>query len=470
MPDSARRALAVAAASLILVATLAVKVERVAALHSVMGDFRAFYCSARVMMAGADPYAAQPLARCEMEPAPLPLFTAKPDVVLPAPLPGYLIAAFTPFALLPFAVASAAWALLLLAATAAAVFLLWRLRLGSPLTLLVALAMPVFAISVVAGEIPPIALLGVALAAWGADRNRPAAVGLGILLALAEPQLGLACALAALALSRRLVVPVLTALGATLALSLLALGVKGNVEYLATVLPLHIAAELPSVQQYSLSWVLNRLTVPDAAAILLGRLSYVAMLGLGIWFARSRTAREAPAAAILAAPAFAVVGGPFVHLDHIALALPAALWLSSRRVPASIPQLVAVIALAVPLLFVLTAPTMILMVPFVAGWIGSASGRGMTMGLRAAAAATVAVALVAFVIDKTGTGVQPMLTQPAVASRLAQESWGELIRRTNVMTAWSIWLVKLPTWYGVVVTAAYCVLSNYRRGRAASSG
>ncbi|MDE2571774.1 MAG: DUF2029 domain-containing protein [bacterium] len=452
----------------VLAAALGIMVHRVAGLHVMMGDFRAFYCAAQVRLQGGDPYEAEPLARCEAVPAPAAVYTAKPGETLPAPLPGYLIAAFVPLALLPFGAAIVVWAIALAAATAGGVYLLHRLRVGSLPTLIIALAIPLCAVSFSVGELPPIAFAGIALAAWGAGRACPPAVGIGIALAMAEPQLGVACALAALLLSRRFVAPVVAVSVALLLLSIVTLGVKENVEYVVTVLPLHLAAEIPTVQQYSLTWVLHGLGVADGPALLLGRLSYVAMLALAAWFARSRTARRAPAAAVLAAPAFAVVGGPFVHLDHIALALPAALWLSSQHTRASLAQLAATVALAVPLLFVLATTALILIVPCVAGWVVASYGRDRAIGLRSAAVATVLVVLAGLTVLRTGTGLESSVLHPvAGASIFAQESWAEYIRRHNVMTGWVIWLLKMPTWYGLLATAALCVLSNFRREAAA---
>ena len=63
-----------------------------------------------------------------------------------------------------------------------------------------------------------------------------------------------------------------------------------------------------------------------AAAEALGTLDYVAMVVLGIWAAAQTAARwRQPAVIALLPPAFAVLGGPFVHEHHLAMAIPMAL-------------------------------------------------------------------------------------------------------------------------------------------------
>src|SRR5579883_636545 len=61
-----------------------------------MGDFRAFYCAARVAAHRADPYLTEPLRSCEVAIGTTPFFRKNPGVTIPAPLPGYAIAALMP--------------------------------------------------------------------------------------------------------------------------------------------------------------------------------------------------------------------------------------------------------------------------------------------------------------------------------------------------------------------------------------
>ncbi|MGB6953399.1 MAG: hypothetical protein WBE15_15780, partial [Candidatus Cybelea sp.] len=90
------------------------------------GDFRAFYCAARVASQGADPYQTQPLGGCERSVGSDAFFRKNPGVTIPAPLPGYAIAALIPLAQLPYAIAVACWLGLLLLAWLACVLTLAR--------------------------------------------------------------------------------------------------------------------------------------------------------------------------------------------------------------------------------------------------------------------------------------------------------------------------------------------------------
>ena len=396
-----------------------------------MGDFKAFYCSAKVTLAREDPYSAAPLARCEAIGAPAPLFVTNFPQVLPAPLPGYAIAAFVPFALLPFPAACVAWLVALLAATIAAIMLLSRTGLGDPWDLAIALTLLVVATSFPMGELPPVALFGIALCAWAVKHDRVWLVGIGIALSLFEPQIGAAVALCAIALGRRFAVAAVAALLALGVLSIAAVGIAGDLEYLRVVVPAHVLAELPSVLQYSLSWALFRLGMAPPLAMLLGRLSWVAMLCVSVWFARSPLARRRPEAALLAAPAFAVVS-------------ERAQWLRTA----------ALIALCVPLLYVFSIIRLAAMLPLFAAWLGGAYGRSAIAGLRAALAAIVIAAGIAAIAVAAGTGSAAIAPLQTLPSTLPQASWSAFVAAHYAMTGWSVWLVKAPMCFGILATAA----------------
>ena len=461
------------AAAAILIAAFVITASAAAQAHghSWMGDFRAFYCAAHVRLAGLDPYAAQPLRACESQPVPPPLFIPSSGVTLPAPVPGYLVAAFMPLALLPFVPAAALWALILIAAFTGTLLLLRSLGIGDGWTLLVALSIPVMAVSLPIGELPPVALFGVALAAWAALRDRPALLGLGVALTLFEPSIGLAVAIAAAALSRRFALAAGITLGALFVLSLATLGIAGNIAYVRDVLPAHELSELPAVVQYSLSWVLDRAGVANGPALFLGHLSWIAMLGVTFVVARSSFARKHPDFAILAAPAFAVVGGPYLHLDHIALALPVALWLCARQKGSFGWVLAGAICLAVPLLYIFVMTPIfggvmtsaVIAVPLVAGWIAAAYTGRTIDGIRTAAGAVVYTLLVGLILEKTGAGASSLTHVHGISTALAQSSWSAYVRTNFIFHAWTIWPVKAPTWFGIVATATGCCITALRR-------
>jgi hypothetical protein len=429
-----------------------------------MGDFKAFYCAGYTLAHHQNPYAAVPLSQCEALAAPKPLFVAQRGQILPAPLPGYAIAAFVPFSILPFPAASALWLLLLIAATAGAIALFQRASIASADLLGVTLALILVAVCFPVGELPPIALLGVALATWSASHyGRPWMTVCGIALAFCEPQVGAALFVTALALGRRFALPTLAAVSFLAVVSLLAVGVGGNIEYLRIVVPAHVASELPSVLQYSLSAVFYQLGVPASGAIMAGRLSWFVMLGVAFIFARSKHVRSRPKLAFLAVPAFVAVGGPFLHLDHIALAIPAALWVASN---AEIPvwfRVGVVAALALPVLYVFSIIQLAVLVPFIAAWIGREISKEPIGGLRTVVVVVVTMLALGILSIFTGTGSIQALPATAIPKSIAQASWARYIADQHVMTSWSVWLVKAPIWCGILATAG--AILKMARGR-----
>lgn len=431
-----------------------------------MGDFKSFYCSARVLLEREDPYATAPLSRCESEDAPAPLFVTKPGEVLPAPLPGYVVAAFVPFALVPFAVACAVWLLLSIAAIAAGAILFERAGIAGAWTVAVGLALLFAADCLPVGELPPIAFAGVALAVWGTRERRSWPIAFGVALAFTEPQIGIALFVAACAVGRSTAFPALGAVVVLAVVSLLTMGVAGNLEYVRVVLPAHLLSELPSVLQYSLSWMLYRIGLSASSAILAGRLCWVLMLCVTVAFARTAFARARPEIALLAAPAFAVVGGPFLHLDHIALAVPAALWLA-RQHPSPL-RIGALLGLTVPVLYVFSIIALFALVPFVAGWLATSACRATIAGLRAALCAIVVLAIIGAISVHAGTGsLQIPPVQPLPAT-LPQAAWAAYVGKHFVMNGWAIWLVKAPMWLAILATASGFVRLGGARVRTAA--
>ncbi len=132
-----------------------------------LGDFRAFYCGGSTLLHGANPYTAGPLLHCEQVRQPFGLHTARDQVDLPAPFPGYALALFAIFALLPYPIAAAAWFVVLLACTALACAFTARLTERPPYAVLTLLAVA-FSVAVIPyGELAPVifaALTGGALA------------------------------------------------------------------------------------------------------------------------------------------------------------------------------------------------------------------------------------------------------------------------------------------------------------------
>lgn len=428
-----------------------------------MGDFKTFYCAAQVAYERGNPYDSAPLGRCELLPAPRPLYVPKPGLVLPAPLPGYAIAAFVPFALMPFLPAAVLWFLVLSVATLVSILLLVRIGAGDAWTIGVALAIPLIAISFVLGQVVPVALLGVVLTAFAVQREASPAtsamVVAGIALAFAEPQAGVAVAIACALLGRRHALAVAVAVGLLAAVSLVSIGFHANLVYLREVVPAQLAAELPVYFQYSTSWIAAHLGMGASHAVDLGRLQWLAMLGITAAIARSAFAKRHPEGAVLAASALAVAGGPYLHLQHVALALPAALWLARNRQRESKLATVAVIALALPLLqFFLIAgrtPAALALALYlaVALWLGIVYGGGLRGGLVSCAATACAILIAATAFAITGFGFGPSAPTQAIASQMAQASWAHFAALHYAASSPAVWIVKAPTWLGLGAAA-----------------
>jgi Glycosyltransferase family 87 len=434
-------------------------------ITATLGDFRAFYCAGSVAAQQLDPYAAAPLETCEAKLGLRSLFSGSAARVLPAPLPGYLVAFFKIFALMPFGIAAIVWTLLLVAAVSFAIVLLAGTGWMRADVFLAASSISVICVSVIPGELVPVALLGIALAAWGVARDRLPAVAFGVLLTMAEPQVGLVLGLALSVMRARYALVTLVAFASLGAASLLALGFEQNVRYIAVVLPEHVRAELPAGFQYSLSWIGLRSGMSDGAALALGHASYVVMALAAVtvaWFMRERTNRVV---AVLAAPALAVCGGPFLHLDHIALAIPASLALVAAGNPAlRNAQTAASICLALPLAYIFANVELLIALPLVAGWIYFGLGGTVVMSVRVAAAATLYALFFAIISAHVGMDAHEAAAHLALPSGLASTPWADYVR-AHAPTSWLAWAVKLTTWFSLAATAVSAVALALQRKR-----
>jgi hypothetical protein len=440
-----------------------------------MGDFKTFYCAAKVTREEENPYEAAPLGRCELVPEPRPLYVPKPGLVLPAPLPGYAVAAFLPLTFVPFPMAAFLWFLVLSVATLASILLLSRIGSGDAWTIGVAFALPVIAISFVLGQVVPIAVFGVILTAYAARREPSLVstilVGLGIVFSFAEPQAGVAVAFACALLDRRFAAAAGAAVAILALVAVATLGVRENLIYLREVLPAQLFAELPAYFQYSLSWAAVHLGMPASQAVMVGRLQWLTMLGVAATIARSGFAKQHPDGVVLAASALAVTGGPYAHLQHIALALPAALWIASLGLRNSRVATMAIVFLSLPMLqfFLMvgrTSPVLILAMFLVAGtWLGSVYGNGIRSGLIACAAIVCIILVNTVAFAMTGFGLPSTVPMPVIAPDIPEASWAHFVATHYAAVSPAVWLVKIPTWFGLVATAGSLVVAAWGYGK-----
>ena len=278
-----------AAILLASLAALAAQTAVVTRTGFLMGDFRAFYCAARVTSQGANPYLAQPLRTCEIGIGRNLFFQRNPGVTIPAPLPGYALAALVPLGALPFVIAATLWTMLLLCACAACIATLARFAAIEWQVALAVFALSLCTISLPFGEVVPLALACICTAAYFAWRNRWRTAALFAAGAMIEPHLGLpvCLALAVWAPATRLTLAL--ALGVLAIVSLAVLGPATNFEYFTSVLPAHALSEAARDTQYSLTAVLFSLGAPQSVALRAGLALVRRDAGAGN--ARCRTAR-----------------------------------------------------------------------------------------------------------------------------------------------------------------------------------
>ena len=344
-------------------------------------DFDAFYCAARVLSTGADPYRFEPLHSCEAANLPLPL-----RVVIPSPLPPYAIAVLAPISRIPFPQANLLWLLVLIAS---AVFLAWSIveLTALPYWLVgacVATALLLEPITNGAMAPLPIALLCGAAVAFVRSRWTLAAIALG--LSCLQPHLAFPPILAAFVLVPQMRSRIAIVGIALTSISLIVGQWALNLEYVMAVLPAHAASELGSFNQYSLSAILHLMGFSDRASMVLGSAQYMIFSLLGVALARSLQ-RELPGSIVLAPLTCAVTGGTFIHWEEISGALPFAFLLAANLGSATAWTSVALIA--IPLGYLLNygyslaaglVASVVLIYRRDIGWIG-AVGFGLIVSL-----------------------------------------------------------------------------------------
>ncbi|MBD5632971.1 MAG: DUF2029 domain-containing protein, partial [Candidatus Eremiobacteraeota bacterium] len=246
-------------------------------------DFLAFYCGGKILAERRDPYRVEPLRSCEASALAESHLLMRPHFVVPAPLPPYALAFFSPFAAVSFRTACCAFLALSFVAVGAGIALVLRLsRIALPfvaLALLVALGLG----SLFIGQIVPLVLVALCASALALRSGRPRLAAGCALVTMLEPHMGLAVLLGLVVLERRARVPVALGVAALAALSLAAGGFSLNVAYLSQVLPAHARSEVANFNaQYSLTALLYARGAASDTALRAGEASYLAMLAFGL--------------------------------------------------------------------------------------------------------------------------------------------------------------------------------------------
>jgi hypothetical protein len=315
-------------------------------------DFRAFYCAGAAVAAGRDPYRVEPLRGCERATVASAGLTMDPRRVLPAPLPPYALLGFAAVSALPYRIASEAWFASILVALSVAICVVAVLARLRPLPVAAAFFASLGTTSLAYGQVVPLAVAGLAVAALSARHGNRWGIAAGCAVAAVEPHLALP-AWIGLALAVPPARAPLALTGAALAAASLLAGPAVNLEYVAAVLPEHARSEVAAFGgQYSLTSLLWAWGVPPTAALAAGAVSYAVMLAAGVLVGRAAVARTGdPAFAVTVPVAAALLGGPFLHDHQLAAAIPLGLMLAGRlrvRGRAWTAAVAAVCLLAIP--------------------------------------------------------------------------------------------------------------------------
>jgi hypothetical protein len=432
-------------------------------------DFHAFYCASRAAVHGQNPYLISAIHLCEYARAPLGLYHVPKTLTVPAPLPAYALAMFVPIALLPYPAAAVLWIGALVAATFVCGWALGSL-LNRPTHTAVWAFLPGFLLMAIPyGEVVPIVIAALLCMALALRRERWSVAAFCGAVALIEPHIGLP-ALAGVFVAMRPMRGRLIAAAVALGLLDLLFGGPGTaLRYFTEVLPAHAQSEIGNAYQYSMTWALDALRFSDRAALLGGEISYIVMCALGIFAGFVLTVRHRDRAfAVLMPPAFAVLGGAFVHYTQIMVAIPAALLAyeyADRRMR--------VFAGAVALLLVIPWPQCLTQRPSIALFVAVVALLAVTVlrwSTREGVWAALAVVAIwaAIIVTSAHYGPQPSgIAHPVAPRDLAESSWEMDVRLhlASIGVLW--WIVKTPTWLGLIALSFGGLTALERRARMA---
>ena len=425
-------------------------------------DSHAYYCAATAQRVGANPYLASSLATCERD-VPRGFYRPPENVTVPAPYPPYVLALMAPLTFLPFAPAAVVWWVVLALALLLTACALARIT-GQPwLVGWASIVLSAGLTSFSSGNVMPIALAALALAALAVVRTRPVLASVSVAIAMIEPHVALPAAIGLFIGYPPGRVSLAIALSALAAFSLASAGLLQNLSYVVTVVPAHALSEVSRDNQYSLSSVIAAFGARETAAAFLGSVSYAIVTGLGT-FAALRMARRLnePALIVLVPPAISLLGGSFVHTVEIAAAVPAALLLYLRAPVYRTWIFAALILLAVPWMMA-TSLTLTLASAFPVAYLTYVLWRHDRTTAVAAAVGAFALTLGLFTLAAQPVHHSAIAhAYPPIDPRLAEASWRALVLG-NTTNRPAMWLLRLPTWIGLLALAIPALMLARRK-------
>ncbi|GAC1405385.1 MAG: hypothetical protein NVSMB64_10150 [Candidatus Velthaea sp.] len=420
-------------------------------------DFLAFWCGAKAVLAGANPYLNQPLHACELTHAPA-FFLQYPNVTVPAPLPPYALALFAPLALVPYVLARGLWWAFIVVCVLLQARFIQRLTGRNYAFGLIACGFAMTAPIILQGALAPLPVLLLTAGAYALRNKRWSSGSALIGAAMIEPHMALPACLAVFFFLPKTRVPLVLLGGVAAALALIAVGPHVLASYFSDVLPVHALSELDNLGQDSLTAVLHRLGVADAAAIHAGGLQYAAFVALGIALGGRLLRQEKDAAWTVVVPAaFAMIGGEFIHLSEVSMAIPLAAVFAVRKggwhwlpfVMLALPgeALINFGILYIPGALVLALILRELHAP--SRWI--VTGSLLLVGLSAI--------VHALAVQQIGTTVEAIADPGAQA--LASVSWGAWNKLSFIGPVW--WLEKTLTFLPLLILVTSTLRAAYPR-------
>ena len=439
-------------------------------------DFQSFWCGGAVLLAHANPYLNQPLHACEAAHSPV-FFSAYPNATIPVPLPPYAIALLAPLSLIPFPLARGLWWIVLAAAAYAVGTGIAKITGMSPVTATAASYLAVLGPAIFPGALAPIPVAVTVFAALALKQKKwnRAAILLG--LAMIEPHMVLpACAAAFLFVPQmrlRLIV-----LGLFTALVMIAVvGPHVVASYFAVILPTHALAEVNNLAQYSLTAVLYHLGFAPGLAVRIGSVQYAVLITASVFVAGRLQRKTGDLSWLVLAPsAFAVIGGPFIHLDQVAMVIPMACAIVRSR-PTKLASVILVM-LAIPGEILINWLPFTLPAALICGWLVAQTKARWAVAIASSiAVVVVACSLVALLIFGNHLMAASGTPYPAVPTirvaapgpdASASVPWAQFTS-SAVFRPWIWWPEKLLTLVPVLVLLGLTLREALGKSRAAGS-
>ena len=402
-------------------------------------DFQAFWCGGSALLHGANPYLNEPLHACEVANSPA-FFMRYPNMTIPDPLPPYAIAVLAPLSLLPFTIARALWWMLLVICAVLSGRGIAKITGMDPLTAFAASGVALLAPAVVLGSLAPVPITLVILGALALRQKRWNAAAVLLGFAMMEPHVALPACAATFIFVPQMRFRLMGAGIAAAIVMMAAVGPHDALRYFTSVLPLHAFSEINSVEQYSLAAMLYHLGVAPGSALWIGSLQYVGVALAAVSISGRLYRKSGERAVIVLLPAaFAVIGGAFIHLDEMAMAIPLACLFAMWRPGAA--SMIALILLAIPFSALVNWAPWAAPAALACGWLMLEAGAKPSIIILSGLVIVLAVGAIVFVpgvfkpIDQQTTTIAVASLHPG-AHVDASRAWANVNARFHISAVW----------------------------------